>query len=91
MQDNDVALAHGPVEWDVNGNEFVGSRVAQFSSMLGWRRDPRSGSLINSATPASDSVERTVIVILKDAPGAQRATPAIAPEAGQREHHVSVP
>ena len=94
VEDNDIAFTvFGPVEWDVNRNDFVGSSVAQFSSMLGWRRDPRSGSLINAATPASDSVERTVIVILKDAPAAQGAAPAIAPEAGARlcGHHVSVP
>jgi hypothetical protein len=68
VQDNDIEFTvFGPLEWDVQQNGFTGPIALQFNGMHGWRRDPKTGSLTNIAAPASDKVERSIVLIVKEA------------------------
>ena len=76
VEDNDIEFTvFGPVEWDVQQNGFVGPRVMQFGGMAGWRRNPRTGSLVSPANPAADRIERVIPLILKEAPASRIRSP----------------
>jgi hypothetical protein len=69
VQDNDIEFTlFGPVEWEVQQKTFVGPKVVQFSSMQGWRRDAKTGSLTNAGAATADKIERVILLVLKVAP-----------------------
>ncbi len=71
IRDNDLEFeVAGPAEWNVAKAGYVLGRVVQFGSMQGWTRDPKTGLLINRASPDSETIERTIPFFLKEAPKA---------------------
>jgi Zn-dependent protease with chaperone function len=73
VQDNDIEFTlFGPVEWDVQQKTFVGPKVVQFSSMQGWKRDAKTGTLTNAGAATADKIERVIPLVLKEAPAVSR-------------------
>jgi hypothetical protein len=63
---NDVEFdVAGPAEWNAKRKRFVVTPIVQFKAMQGWTRDGRTGRLVNSAKPDSDTVERVISFMIK--------------------------
>lgn len=91
IQNNDVLFeVAGPAEWNVTQGSYELGRVIQFGSMQGWRRDPRSGMLVNLDKPEAETIERVIPFFLKQAPAAASKAPSQpAPEASQAAEETS--
>jgi hypothetical protein len=64
---NDIEFdVAGPAEWNVPRKGYVVTPLLQFGSMQGWSTDPRTGKLVNSEKPDSDTLERVIPFILKE-------------------------
>jgi hypothetical protein len=57
----------GPAEWNVQRKGYVVTPLLQFASMQGWRQDSGTGKLVNPEKPDSETVERVIPFILKEA------------------------
>jgi Zn-dependent protease with chaperone function len=69
VRDNDIEFAiYGPVQWNVGENTFTGPVVMEFGSLQGWKQDPARGTWTSVANPSSDSVERTIWLLVKELP-----------------------
>ncbi|HEY2934789.1 MAG TPA: hypothetical protein VGK99_23895 [Acidobacteriota bacterium] len=71
IADNDVEFRIlGPAEWNVSQGRFVLTPVIQFKAKQGWTLDSKSGMLINPLKPDSETIERVIPFVLKEAPKA---------------------
>lgn len=67
---NDVEfLIGGPAEWNVSENKFTLTPITTFNAMQGWKKDPKSGQLVNQANAQADTIERVIPFMLKMPPG----------------------
>jgi hypothetical protein len=70
IRNNDIEFSvAGPAEWNVQRNGYTVTPIVQFKSMQGWTLDPKTGVLINKASPESETIERTIPFVLKGDPG----------------------
>ena len=58
----------GPMEYSVPQKKFVGTGVTEFMNLQGWRGDAKTGRLVNSDDPKSDTVRQVVTFVLDEAP-----------------------
>lgn len=69
IADNDIAFQIlGPAEWNVQQGKFLLAPVLQFKTKQGWTMDAKSGLLINPIKPDSETIERVIPFMLKEAP-----------------------
>lgn len=69
IANNDVEFAiAGPAEWEVSTSRFTMRPIVQFNAMQGWKRDPKSGQLLNPLKQDADTIERTVPFVMKPTP-----------------------
>ncbi|MGI8785398.1 MAG: hypothetical protein ACR2L2_17330 [Acidobacteriota bacterium] len=69
IRDNDIAFQIlGPAEWNVQQGKFLLAPVMQFKTKQGWTMDAKSGLLINPIKPDSETIERVIPFMLKEAP-----------------------
>ncbi len=72
IRDNDIEMeVAGPAEWNVTKSRYEVGPVTQFKAMQGWSRNPKTGELMNRASPDSETVERVIPFFLKEAPKPQ--------------------
>lgn len=58
----------GPMEYSVKRKTFVGISVTKFKNLEGWKEDEKTGRLVNSEDPKSDTVRQVVTFVLDEAP-----------------------
>ncbi len=69
IRDNDIAFQIlGPAEWNVQQGKFLLAPVLQFRTKQGWTIDTKSGLLINPIKRDSETIERVIPFMLKEAP-----------------------
>jgi hypothetical protein len=67
---NDVKFKlSGPAEYSVTRGRFELGPVAQFEAMSGWKRDAKTGQLVNQAKGNPDTIEREIKFTLDQEPG----------------------
>ena len=71
IRNNDIEFdIAGPAEWNVAKGQYLVKPILQFKSMQGWTLDSKTGMLVNRAKPDSESIERVIPFVLKEAPKA---------------------
>ncbi len=69
ISDNDIAFQIlGPAEWNVQRGKFLLAPILQFKTKQGWTMDTKSGLLINPIKRDSETIERVIPFMLKEAP-----------------------
>lgn len=69
IKNNDIEFEiAGPAEWNVGKGQYLLTPILQFKSMQGWTLDSKTGMLVNLAKPDSESIERVIPFVLKEAP-----------------------
>lgn len=58
----------GPATWYPGKNKYIHKPITTFSGMSGWKKDKKSGQLINQRNPADEFFERTIVFLIKDLP-----------------------
>ena len=67
FEENDMkGSISGPAVWYPGENKYMLKPVTTFSAMAGWKKDKKSGQLINQATPDDEYIERTMLFMIKD-------------------------
>ena len=61
----------GPMEYSVKQKKLIGPKITEFRNLEGWKNDPKTGQLVNSEDPKSDTVKQVVTFILEEAPKAK--------------------
>jgi hypothetical protein len=68
IRDNDYeVMVGGPAEWNVSQNQFNVAPILEVKSEQGWRKDDKSGQLVNPADPSAPTIERTIPFMIKAA------------------------
>jgi hypothetical protein len=70
VADNDVKFwVGGPAEYNATEGRYELTPVSRFEAMHGWKRDPKSGQLVNQVTAGADTIEREIKFTLDQEPG----------------------
>jgi len=70
IANNDVKFkVGGPAEYNVGQGRYDLSPVAQFEAMHGWKRNDKTGQLVNQAKGDPDTIEREIRFTLDHEPG----------------------
>ena len=71
IRNNDIEFdIAGPAEWNVGKGQYLVKPILQFKSKQGWTLDSKTGMLVNLAKPGSETIERVIPFVLKEAPKA---------------------
>jgi hypothetical protein len=69
IRDNDYnIMVAGPAEWNVSEKRFNVAPIVEAKAEQGWRKDDKTGQLVNPAAPDSSTIERTIPFVIKAAP-----------------------
>jgi hypothetical protein len=72
IENNDIEfLIGGPAEWNVSENKFTLTPITTFNAMQGWKKDPKSGQLVNQANAQAETIERIIPFMMKTPAGGQ--------------------
>jgi hypothetical protein len=67
IANNDIRFTiAGPAEWNVTRGRFEFTPKLQFEAMKGWKRDPKSGKLLNQVKADEDTVETPSLSLTLD-------------------------
>lgn len=70
VAENDMKFwVGGPAEYNATKGRYELAPVNKFEAMRGWKRDPKSGQLVNTVTAGADTIEREIKFTLDEAPG----------------------
>lgn len=70
VSNNDVKFrVGGPAEYNATRGRFELQPVSQFEAMQGWKRDPKTGQLVNQVKAGADTIEREIKFTLDEEPG----------------------
>jgi len=70
ITNNDVKFhVGGPAEYNVTRGRFELKPVAQFEAMTGWKRNDKTGQLVNQSKGDPDTIEREIKFTLDHEPG----------------------
>lgn len=61
----------GPMEYSIKQQKLIGSKVTEFKSLEGWKRDPYPSQLVNTEDPKSDTIKQVITFVLDEAPKAK--------------------
>ena len=69
VANNDVKFwVGGPAEYNATKGRFEVKPLNQFEAMQGWKRDPKTGQLINQAKAGAETIEREIKFTLDEEP-----------------------
>lgn len=70
VANNDVKFrVGGPAEYNATKGRYELRPVVRFEAMQGWKRDPKTGQLVNQVKAGADTIEREVKFTLDEEPG----------------------
>jgi hypothetical protein len=70
IANNDIKCwVGGPAEYNVTKGKYELKPVVQFEAMQGWKRDNKTGQLVNQTKAGSDTIEREIRFTLDHEPG----------------------